>query len=201
VVAREGDEKLDDAAILRGLRAGEDWAARLAWNRYAPMVYAVLDRALGRAGESEDLTQEVFCRVFAALDSVRDPSAFRSYVYSAAVRILRWHLRGRRMRELLTLSDGGDLPDGAHRGDDAEGRDLLARFYRLLDKIPADDRTAFILRHVEGLRLDEIARATGVSLATVKRRVRRADRDVTAMVKAEPDLVPYFERAGDGDET
>jgi RNA polymerase sigma-70 factor (ECF subfamily) len=201
VVARDGKEEFDDTAIVRGLRAGEDWAARLAWNRHAPMVYGVLDRALGRAGESEDLTQEVFCRVFAAIGSLRDPSAFRSYIYSATLRILRWHLRSKRIRQLLSLSDSGELPDHAYAGHDPEGRDLLARFYRLLDRIPTDDRTAYVLRHVEGLQLDEISRATGASLATVKRRVRRAAQEVAVLVKAEPDLAPYFERAGGAHET
>jgi RNA polymerase sigma-70 factor (ECF subfamily) len=200
LVARGGEEELDDAALVGGLRAGEDWAARLAWNRYAPMVFGLLDRALGSAGESEDLTQEVFCRVFAAVGTLRDPSAFRSYVYSSALRMLRWHLRTKRIRRLLTLSDSGDLPERASPAQDAEGRELLGRFYHLLDRLGADDRTAFVLRYVEDLNLDEIARATGTSLATVKRRVRRASQQVAVLVKADPDLVPYFERAGGADE-
>ena len=164
------------------------------------MVYGVLDRALGRTGESEDLTQEVFCRVFAAIGTLRDPSALRSYIYSATLRMLRWHLRSKRIGRLLSLSDSGDLPEHADPGHDSEGRELLARFYRLLDGIPGDDRIAYVLRHVEGLQLHEVAQATGTSLATVKRRIRRAALAVAILVKDEPDLAPYFERAGGSDE-
>ncbi len=199
LVPRDGGEP-DDAALVRGLVASEDWAARVAWNRYSPMVYGLLDRALGSAGESEDLTQEVFWRVFAAIANLRDPSALRSFIYSAALRMLRWHLRSKRIRRLLMLSAPGDLPEPASPGDDAEGRELLGRFYRLLDRLGADDRAAFVLRHVEELSLDEVARATGASLATVKRRVRRAAQQMAVLVKEEPDLLPYFVRAGGNDE-
>ena len=200
VVRRVDDEECDDVAIVRGLRAGEPWAARLAWSRHSHMVHSVLHRALGPAGDSEDLTQEVFCRVFTAIGTLRDPSALRSYIYSATVRMLRWHLRRERIRQLLSLSESGELPEHGYPGQDSEGRDLLVRFYRLLDRIPVDDRVAYVLRHVEGLQLDEIARTTRASLATVKRRIRRAGRDVAILVKDEPDLAAYFERAGGADE-
>ncbi|MDP9150394.1 MAG: RNA polymerase sigma factor [Myxococcota bacterium] len=174
------------------LSGGEEWAASAIWNRYAPMVYGLLDRALGSAGESDDLTQEVFLRVFAAIKKVRDPKALRSFIYSAAIRMLRWHFRSKRVRRVLTLSVSGDLPEQAVRGADSEGRQLLQRFYRLLDGLSANDRTAFVLRHIEGLSLDEIVAATGVSLATVKRRVRRASKQAATLARADAELVHYF---------
>jgi len=182
----------DDLALVRALLHREEWAATATWNRYAPMVYGLFDRALGSAGESEDLTQEVFLRVFAAIRSLRDPLAFRSFIYSTAIRMLRWHLRSKRVRRVLTLSDSGELPDRASGAADSEGRELLARFYRLLDNLTANDRTAFVLRNVEGLSLGEIVEATRASLATVKRRISRAAKQVALLAKADPELVHYF---------
>ncbi len=164
------------------------------------MVYGLLDRALGSAGESEDLTQEVFLRVFAAIPTLRKPSALRSFIYSSALRMLRWHLRSRRIRRLLTLSDSGDLPDFPSPGSDSEGRELLQRFYRLLDSLSANDRTAFVLRHIEGLSLEEIVNFTGASLATVKRRIGRASTQIAALAKKDPELTPYFAPQGASDE-
>jgi RNA polymerase sigma-70 factor (ECF subfamily) len=164
------------------------------------MVYGFLDRALGSSGESEDLTQEVFWRVFAAIRTLREPTALRSFIYSSAIRMLRWHLRSRRVRRIFTLSDSGDLPDRASPAADSEGRELLVVFYRLLDKLSANDRTAFVLRHVEGLSLDEIVTATGASLATVKRRVRRGSQEMDVLARAHPELVHYVARAGGSDD-
>jgi RNA polymerase sigma-70 factor (ECF subfamily) len=190
----------DDVALVRALVAREDWAATAIWHRYAPMVYGVLDRALGSAGESEDLTQEVFWRIFAAIRNLREPSALRSFIYSATVRMLRWHLRSKKLRRIFLLSNSGEMPDRPVPAADSEGRELLGRFYRLLDTLSANDRTSFVLRHVEGLGLREIAEATGASLATVKRRVRRASDRITVLAKADPELVHYVVRRGDSDD-
>jgi RNA polymerase sigma-70 factor (ECF subfamily) len=164
------------------------------------MVYGFLDRALGSSGESEDLTQEVFWRVFAAIRTLREPTALRSFIYSSAIRMLRWHLRSRRIRRMFTLSDSGELPDRAVPAADSEGRELLATFYRLLDALGANDRTAFLLRQVEGMSLEEIVQATGASLATVKRRIRRASQELTVLAKAHPELVHYVVPCGGSDD-
>jgi RNA polymerase sigma-70 factor (ECF subfamily) len=201
LVGQADDGQPGDAALVRAFLAGEDWAAAAVWHRYAPMVYGVLDRALGSTSDSDDLTQEVFWRVFAAFGRIRDPDALRSFIYSAAIRILRWHLRTKRIRRILTLSDSGDLPDRGSPMTDNEGRELLERFYRLLDVLSANDRTAFVLRHIEGLSLEELAIATDASLATVKRRVHRASLQVTSLAKADPDLASYVLRSGGADES
>jgi RNA polymerase sigma-70 factor (ECF subfamily) len=195
VMPSEGVD-VDDMTLVRALVAREDWASRVAWIRYSPLVYGVIDRALGSAAESEDLTQEVFYRVFAAIHTLRDPNALRSFIYSSAVRMLRWHLRSKRVRRLLTLSDSGTLPEASSPPQDSEGRELLRRFYSLLDTLSADDRMAFVLRHIEGLSLEEIVMATRASLATVKRRIRRASEGMAKLAKADPDLVHYFARTG-----
>jgi RNA polymerase sigma-70 factor (ECF subfamily) len=191
----------DDATLVWGVVAGEEWAARAVWNRYAPLVYGVLDRALGSASESEDLTQEVFWRLFASIRKLQDPNALRSFLYSSAIRMLRWHLRKKRVRRFLALSETGEMPEASAQATDSEGRELLARFYRMLDKLGAEERTAFMLRQAEGLSLQEIATVTGSSLATVKRRIRRASDVIERLARAEPEFAEYLTRAGAGDGT
>jgi RNA polymerase sigma-70 factor (ECF subfamily) len=97
------------------------------------------------------------------------------------------------------LSSSGDPPERASPPADSEGQELLAVFYRLLDRLSANDRTAFVLRQVEGMSLDEIVSATGASLATVKRRVRRASQAMAILAKAHPDLVHYVAASGGSD--
>jgi RNA polymerase sigma-70 factor, ECF subfamily len=200
VAQREATEP-DDPTLVRGLVAREEWAARAVWNRYAPLVYGVLDRALGSSSESEDLTQEVFWRLFAAIGKLRDPSALRSFIYSCAIRMLRWHLRARRVRRFLSLSESGDVPEQATQASDAEGSELLVRFYAMLDTLSANERTAFTLRQIEGLSLQEIVDATGVSLATVKRRIQRASLQVEKLAAADPNFADYVVRPAGSDES
>src|ERR1022692_553985 len=191
----------DDVTLVRGLVAREEWAARAVWNRYAPLVYGVLDRALGSSAESEDLTQEVFWRLFAAIGTLRDPGALRSFIYSSAIRMLRGHLRAKRVRRFLSLSELGDVPEQSSEASDVVGRELLRRFYVMLDTLSANGRTAFVLRQVEGLSLQEIVDATGASLATVKRRIRGASLKLEKLAKADPDFADYLARPRGSDES
>jgi RNA polymerase sigma-70 factor (ECF subfamily) len=196
LVRRDVAGEPDNSTLVRGLVLREEWAAKVVWNRYASLVYGVLNRALGSPSESEDLTQEVFCRVFASVGKLRDPAALRSFLYSSTVRGLRSHLRAKRVRRFLSLSDTGDVPEQPARGCDSEGRELLARFYGMLGTLGANERTAFTLRHVEGLSLQEVADFTGSSLATIKRRLHRASEQVEKLARKEPDFAEYLGSSG-----
>jgi RNA polymerase sigma-70 factor, ECF subfamily len=186
----------DDCELVRGLCAGEPWAFRATWNRYAALVYGMMDRALGSATESEDLAQDVFLMLFRAPDRLRNPAALRSFLCSSAIRRLRSHLRAKRVRRILLLLDPTTLSTVAARSEDSEAREALNRFYDLLDTLGAVDRIAYTLRHFEGLKLEEIASVTATSLATVKRRLHRASVQIDNLAKADPDLVSYFTRRG-----
>jgi len=196
LVSPGAEPALADDDLVRAFADGEGWAARAIWSRHAPMVYRLLERALGPDGEAEDLTQDVFLRTFSSLPTLRDAHALRSFIYSVALRTLRWELRRRRVRRILRLSDTGKLPELAVRGVDSESRQILSRFYRLLENLTINDRTAFVLRHMEGLKLEEIADRMGVSLATVKRWVSRASLEVSSLVDADGELSAHFRERG-----
>src|SRR3954468_4416409 len=104
-------QEAEDAKLARALIDGEARAAELAWDRYAPLVHGIVSRALGPDSEVEDITQEIFYRLFTRIRTLRKPEALRSFVVSFAVRIVKWELRRRRARRWLTLSDTGEIPD------------------------------------------------------------------------------------------
>ncbi len=166
--------KVDDATLVRETLAGKRWAQREVWYRFAPMVYGLMRRTLGPRHDHDDLVQEVFLRVFRRLDSLEKVSALRSFVYSIAVRVVSEEIRHfyvlqRARAQLVLLGESG-----ASRGADFEARDTLFRVQRVLDTMKEKHRVVFVLRHVEGLDLQEIAVGLGISLATVKRYLARA---------------------------
>jgi RNA polymerase sigma-70 factor (ECF subfamily) len=160
------------------------------------MVFRFLQRALGPDAEVEDLTQEVFLLVFAKARGLRDPDALRSFVFSIAVRKLKWEMRRRRVRRIFELSAFDELPEQATAVLDVEARQALRHFYAILDHLRAEERVAFVLRHLEGMTLGEVAGALGVSLATAKRRLDRASRTVSRYVDQDPTLAGYAAAAG-----
>jgi RNA polymerase sigma-70 factor (ECF subfamily) len=191
LVSPSVEPERDDTALVRAFMEGEAWASRAIWTRHAPMVFRLFERALGPAGDAEDLTQDVFLRTFAGLPALRDLGALRSFIYSVALRMLKWELRRRRVRRILHLTPSGELPDLPVRAADSEARQLLVRFYSLLDELGANERTAFVLRHLEERKLTEVAELMSVSLATAKRWISRASQHVSALVEADPALASY----------
>jgi RNA polymerase sigma-70 factor (ECF subfamily) len=139
------------------------------WYRFAPMVYGLLRRSLGARHDPEDLVQEVFLRVFRRLHTLEKASAVRSFVYSVGVRVVWEEIRHfqvlQRAQAQLVLLGG----EGAAGSADFEARDTLLRIERILGGMKEKHRAVFVLRHVEGMDLQEIADGLGISLATVKR--------------------------------
>jgi RNA polymerase sigma-70 factor (ECF subfamily) len=196
VAAPAAEPDRDDVDLVRAFVSGESWAARAIWMRHAPMVHRLLKRALGPSPDREDLVQNVFMAAFARIRSLRDAGALRSFIYSIAVRTLKWELRRRRVRRILHLSPTGHLPDLPVRATDSETRQILGRFYLLLDQLGANERAAFVLRHMEGEKLEEIAEHLGVSLATVKRWLNRASQKLSALIESDRELTSYVRERG-----
>jgi RNA polymerase sigma-70 factor, ECF subfamily len=194
VPSRPPASAITDPALVQGLIDKEEWAAATLWSRYGALVYRIADRGLGSPQEAEDLTQDVFLCLFHKIASLRDQTALRSFVVSITVRTLKWKLRRRQVRRWIHLTETGELPDRPIRGIDVD--EALRRFYRLLDKLSPEERLIFILRHVDELRLQDVAHAMGLSLATVKRRLRRADAQLSRLMESEPLLVTYLRGEG-----
>jgi RNA polymerase sigma-70 factor (ECF subfamily) len=164
----------DDATLAVEALAGKRWAQREIWYRFAPMVYGLLRRSLSARRDHEDLVQEVFVRVFRRLHTLEKTTALRSFIYSFAVRVMSEEIRHfqvlQRTRTQLVLmaETGGSAPV------DYEARDTLLRIQHILDGMKDKHRAVFVLRHVEGMDLQEIADGLDISLATVKRYLVKA---------------------------
>jgi RNA polymerase sigma-70 factor, ECF subfamily len=164
------------ATLLQRLHARRPDAERWLLDHHAGRVERILLRILGDAGILEDLVQDVFVRVFARIDDVREPEALRGFVTSVSVFVAREAIRKRRRHRWLAFFASDELPEIATGADaDADARDGVRAFYRAIDVLDPDERVAFTLRRVEGLELTDVAAACGVSLATVKRRIQRAE--------------------------
>lgn len=152
----------------------------------------MLARALGPCLDIDDLTQEVFLRVFVRLPSLRDPSALRPFVLSVAANVLKWELRRRWVSRKVSLSMTGTLPEVPAASDDVEARHALRRCYLILDTLTADERVAFVLRYMEGMTVQEVAATLSVSNSTAKRWVKRGAAKVTEQVSRDGDLRDFF---------
>jgi RNA polymerase sigma-70 factor (ECF subfamily) len=145
------------------------------FRRYAPYVGALALRLIGRPGDVDDVVQDVFIQAHRQLSRLRDPAALRPWLRHIVVRRARRWLRKRwvrrRLRE-LDVTAQTDLVDGAAS---PEERAEIARIYRALDRLPRDERLAWVLRFVEGETLESMADLLGCSVSTAQRRLRSAE--------------------------
>jgi RNA polymerase sigma-70 factor (ECF subfamily) len=198
VAPGHGDGPHTDAELVVALRAGQAWASEAIWDRYSDRVSRFFARSLGRSTEDvEDLTQDVFLKVFTRPGAIREPAALREFVMGVALRVLKNLFRYRWIRRIVRLSDDGQLPEvPAPVGTDEAARHALRRCYAILDSLGARERAAFVLRHVEEMTVDEVARCMTLSRSSAKRLINRAVGKVSEQVGKDADLRSYFLESG-----
>jgi RNA polymerase sigma-70 factor (ECF subfamily) len=148
------------------------------FRRYASYVAAIAHRLLGRDDDVDDTVQEVFLAAVRGLGAIRDPGAVKAWLARIAVRVARRKLQKRRLRAFFGLDDPAVYGSITDPSASPEQKALLARVYRVLDGVPANERVAWVLRHVEGEPLESVAALSGCSLATAKRRIAAAARTI-----------------------
>lgn len=177
--------KGDDQALLERVHQGGEAAAALLYERFSPDVSRMIWRLLGADSEHEDLANEVFVKVLVGARRVRDGGSLRAWVLSVTVNTVRSELRKRAVRRRLQF--WGEPPE--QRGsDDHEGRDLVARTFAVLERLPVNERLAFSLRYIDGHTLVEVAELCSCGLATAKRRIKRAEERFAKIAKRDPRL-------------
>jgi RNA polymerase sigma-70 factor (ECF subfamily) len=167
-------DELDEVTLRRAQRGDAD-AGRALVERYQAPVFALLGRMLGgvRRVAVEDLAQDTFLAVFAALPRFRPDGAARlsTWILTIATRRAIDELR-RRPPVPIAVDDVAPPRDRADTT--AERRQLAAAIDRALAELSPPYRAAFILRELHGLDYGEVALALGIDLGTVRSRLARA---------------------------
>lgn len=145
-----------------------------AFRAHARYVGYIALRILGRPDEVEDLVQDVFLDAHQRIASLRDPGALKGFLATLTVRKAVRHLKRRKVRRFFGFDEAFDYTQLADSGASPHERALVAEVYRVLDELPAEQRSAWVLRHVEGEKVERVAELCGCSLATVKRRIAAA---------------------------
>lgn len=172
-----------EAALIARCAAGEEAACAELVAVHQRMVYGLALNLLGDRDEALDLSQEVFLRVFRTLSSFRGQSALRTWIYRITVNQAsnrrRWWSRRHRSDQVSLdehLLKFGDVESRQDLPPDRllASKETAAKIWQALARLPFDQRTALILREVDGLRYGEIAFTLNVAVGTVKSRLTRA---------------------------
>ncbi len=186
----------DDEALVGALKSRHPGAMEALYDRYAHHVQRGLARVIGVDPELPELLQDVFVQAFSSVDSIRDGGRLKAWLTSIAVFTARGLIRGRVRKRWLKYRVPEKVPEVPVQAVDSEAREALRQTYEILDRLAVDDRIAFSLRFMEGMDLTEVADACRVSLATIKRRLRRAQNEFVPRAR-ESDVLSMWIKRGD----
>lgn len=159
-------------------------------DRYHRRIYSLAYHFTYNCEDAYDISQEVFMKVFRSLGSLRNGSAFDTWLRRITVNTCIDYLRQRPNEEMIddsslldhgqTTSRHGDLPNAP-----VEAGELRNIISRAVDQLPRRQKRVFILRHYQGLSLKEVARTLKCPLGTVKANLFHATRRLRKL------LLPY----------
>jgi RNA polymerase sigma-70 factor, ECF subfamily len=184
-----------DELLVLALRARHPDAGTQLFDRYAPHVRRVLVRVMGPDPEILDLVHDVFVTALESVHRLLDPKALRAWLTQIAVFTARARIRRRVRGRVLRFLPFSELPEPELPPADFEGSQAMQAVYRVLGSLDADQRIAFALRFVAGMELTEVAATCGVSLATIKRRLSRAQVSFSSAAEREPALTDWLARS------
>ncbi len=158
----------------------------------------ILVRILGQDSELEDVHHEVFVRALSSIETLEDPACLTKWMVSVAVFSARTCLQRRYRGRWLAFLAPDELDESAAARDERDGdaRAELDLTYSVLARLPSDERIVFTLRFVEGMALAELASACNTSLATVKRRLKRAESRFLGLARRHPVLSDWLDNGG-----
>ena len=178
-----------DSVLVRRALDGEDRAFTALVDRHAGACLRFATRMLGSREDAEDATQEALLRAYRALATYDDSTSFRTWLFAILVNRCRTTLlrRSRRLRRVLTDDEAVSRAASTSEARSVELREELSS---ALERLDADQREAFLLKHVEQLGYEEMATITGASISALKMRVKRACARLQDLLREESDVRP-----------
>ncbi|MEP7133209.1 MAG: sigma-70 family RNA polymerase sigma factor [Acidobacteriota bacterium] len=179
----EEDNSLADGEIVQRILAGDEPLFEILVRRYQARVISHVARMVGNRDDALDLSQEIFVKVFQALDRYNPEYKFSTWLFRIAGNAAIDHLRKRRPRTVpleVRDPDGQPLSSSEYKSSDLDPYAVLRNsergdaIARAIQGLPEEFRELIGLRHFTGLSYEEIAELKGMPLGTVKNKLFRA---------------------------
>lgn len=191
VAERVDEDQLMEArdappSLVARVRAGDTEALTVVYHQHHVAVRAFARRLVGDLEAAEDLVQEVFIALPAAIGRFRGDASLRTFLVSIAVHRAKNHVRAAmRRRAALARLGREPAPSSPDLQRDAERRELASRLMLALDRLPLEQRVAIVLSEIEERTSGEIASIVGAPEATVRTRVFHAKRKLRELLGRE----------------
>jgi RNA polymerase sigma-70 factor (ECF subfamily) len=186
-------------SLIEQCLSGDQQAWETIVRQHWRKVFNVAYKFVGKHDEAEDLTQDIFLKIFKALSTFDRRANFQTWIVSISRNLCIDHYRSvRKERQTIAREvDAGDLqPASSDRGPyaSAEHQDLRAMLRLALEGLPPTLRTAVVLRDLQELSYQEIADRLRLPEGTVKSRINRGRLELARQLKRLQDKQPPLRR-------
>lgn len=172
---------MEEKQILNHLKNGDEFIYKYVYDQYSRMVYSVCFRMTGNKEEAEDVTQDIFIKVFNSINSFREDSKLSTWIYQITVNTCLNKLRKKKAINFLSLNfweeEKGEnemAADSLTPREEIEKSEIQKIVQGAINTLPAKQKTAVILSRYEELSYKEISKIMGVSLSSVESLLFRA---------------------------
>ena len=177
-----------DIELIENVRAGDDDSFRILVERHSRAIYRSAYRITGNAADADDVVQETFLRAYRALERFDARASFTTWIHRIAINCSLDLIDSRKRRD-GRVNDGEDLAAIASTAAQPDrvvhSLEMQRAVATAMERLSGNERTAFVLRHFEGMPLEEIGKVLGTQLNATKNTVFRA------VKKLREQLQPY----------
>jgi len=183
---------LNEIELISRLKSGDAIAFRELVETRQSLVFNTVIGFLQNTEDAEDVTQDVFVKIFESITQFKGESALSTWVYRVAVTTALEFLRRKKRKKRFgflspILGENNELnlelPDFHHPGVTLDNREKSAILFKAIKQLPENQQTAFILNKVEGLSYQEVAEVMKTSLSAVESLLHRAKTNLKDLLK------------------
>lgn len=186
---------MEEKQIVQHLKNDDEFIYKYVYDQYSRMVYSVGFRMIGNKEEAEDVTQDVFIKVFNSINSFREDSKLSTWIYQITVNTCLNKLRRKKAINFLSLNFWEDekgeqemASDNLTPRDEIEKSELQKIVQDAINTLPAKQKSAIILSRYEELTYKEIAKIMEISLSSVESLLFRAKENLAKKLIPHKDI-------------
>lgn len=180
----------NDIQLMLKFKEGDVSAFGEIFNKYKKEVINTVYRLIGNNDEAEDLSQEIFLRIYNASKRYKPTAKFRTYLHKITMNICLSYLRRKRILQFISLDkflkekiDALPDIDNSSAEDIYLKKELSNKARKAILQLPTNQRTAIVLKTYNDLSYDEIATALNITPQAVKSLIFRARENLKKMLK------------------
>ncbi len=183
---------MNEIELISRLKSGDAIAFRELVETRQSLVFNTVIGFLQNTEDAEDVTQDVFVKIFESITQFKGESALSTWVYRVAVTSALEFLRRKKRKKRFgflspILGENNELtlelPDFHHPGVTLDNKEKSAILFKAIRQLPENQQTAFVLNKVEGLSYQEVAEVMKTSLSAVESLLHRAKTNLKDLLK------------------